>query len=246
MGKSEQIGGPATLWVTATVLTSPLRPTHTRWNTHAQSHATQHTYIHTRKYTYTPRYGTFERGAATQDIRVLSYPFYHNNLPTYKYTRSQGLHEGRLRRLKGTGSTLSSCPLVPPSRTPSPPSPSRLLFFSFFTPPSDCCARSSLFLGLQDSLQPNRAIPLSPPFTSRIKPFNCRIVFDGSFPTAELLFKVDALGSWRPSRRRDHFRCSIIRSPPAPSLSLSGQHLRSSCLLLFYVERYVGGEQVNS
>lgn len=55
--------------------------------------------------------------------------------------------------------------------------------------------RFSLSLGLQDRCSQTDSAR-SPPLTSRIKPFNCRIVFDGSFSAVKLLFKVHATGDF--------------------------------------------------
>lgn len=114
---------------------------------------------------------------------VLSYPFYHNNSPAmYKYTRIYVCTKvvGYVG-WKVQGSTWSSPSSIYLSIHPL--HPPELLFFSSSSPP---VLRAYPLLALPFSAC-RTAVKQTPPLTSRIKPFNCRIVFDGSFSFREIV-----------------------------------------------------------
>lgn len=151
----------------------------------ARVHARRYDLAYIRIPSHRAEHGTFEHGPLTEDIGVLSYPFYHNNSPTYKYTRIYVCTEvGYV----GWKVPVQLRPLHPPPPRPPSPSTTSLLFFSFYSPPFCRWSVSRFPSACRTAVK--QTLVCSPPLTSRIKPFNCRIVFDGSFSPVKLLFKL--------------------------------------------------------
>lgn len=204
--------------------------------------------MYTRSYTRVqrarkqPRLDTRSRSTVAEDIGVLSYSFHHNNSPACTSVHAyQRLHEGEGRREREVEATSSAeryrFNLAASLRS----QPRATLFFSFtrwlvpralFSSFYSFCASFSLSLSASRAPLPfsawtavKQSLPLSPPpLTIRIKPFNCRIVFDGSFSPAKLLFKlvprtgVIYIYTRDPSRSRDRSYFRSFRL--ARSLSL--------------------------
>lgn len=200
-------------------------------------------------------YDGFVAAPPTEDIGVLSYSFHHNNSRAYKYRRTVRLHGGRLRRHWK----------VPRFNFALPFAPTATLFFSSSVqppplppPPSSLRHRSPLLVALLllafprswTAVKQSRSAP--PPLTIRIKPFNCRIVFDGSFSPAKLLFKL-VPGYTRIHRVTGYFR-SFARSLSLVMFlliltNLSSFPLQMSCLLLWQLtekNRYRDGSKWSS
>lgn len=141
----------------------------------------------------------FVAAPPTEDIGVLSYSFHHNNSPAYKYRRTVPFaRRSATSALKGTSVQLRAplrsdrYPLFLILRTspvPSPPrSPSHPLTTLRHRPSLLVALLPRAFPRSWTAVKQSRSAP--PPLTIRIKPFNCRIVFDGSFSPAKLLFKL--------------------------------------------------------
>lgn len=178
-GRTDRLVNPL-LPVTATVLAFlPGQQLHTQWYTIARNACTR---VHKQGVRWNDG---FVAAPPTEDIGVLSYSFHHNNSPAYKYRRTVCTEVGYVGTERYLGSTSRS-----PSLRPLP---------SFSHPPSHPLAPPSFSSPLVALLllafpRPWTAVKQSrsapPPLTIRIKPFNCRIVFDGSFSPAKLLFKL--------------------------------------------------------
>lgn len=112
---------------------------------------------------------------------MLSYSFHHNNSPAYKYRRTFA-RRSATSALKGTSVQLRA-----PLRSDRYP----LFLILRNLPLRPSLLATLLLLAFPRSwtaVKQSRSAP--PPLTIRIKPFNCRIVFDGSFSPAKLLFKL--------------------------------------------------------
>lgn len=89
------------------------------------------------------------------------------------------------RYLGSTSRSPSLRPLPSFSHPPDPPAPLTPLHHR---PPLLVALLPRAFPRFWTAVKQSRSAP--PPLTIRIKPFNCRIVFDGSFSPAKLLFKL--------------------------------------------------------
>lgn len=110
---------------------------------------------------------------------MLSYPFHHNNSPAYTSTRVL-----TFARRSTTSTERYNFALPFALRYP--------LFLFLLNQPRVPIATplSAAFASRSPSAWTAMKQSLAPPLTIRIKPFNCRIVFDGSFSPAKLLFKL--------------------------------------------------------
>lgn len=197
-GRSRRIGGPAVLPVTAAVLTFLLRPvtTHSRGyirdvktRTHALTHA-RIGWLHTSRATT-----TYIWTRAGRDIGGCFRTRFTIIIRRRCTSTRVSTFARKVVGYVGWKVQVQLGPLHPYISTPPPPSsPSSSGIALFLFPSALLYANPPPRFSLSLAQVCRTALKQTPPLTSRIKPFNCRIVFDGSFSTVKLLFKLRDAG----------------------------------------------------